>query len=146
MTTCRNAHIPKCRNGKNSNIPTCWNANMPICWSGNIATCWNADMRKMLIEPLQLTSGWSKASTLIRHQDVTEAHKTLGVLITPTGDESAQVTCHISNLVLSSNFSRIETLTAYRTMWFPAVSNSLGMTTMSSLQLKSIQRTRPNLS
>jgi hypothetical protein len=92
---------------------------------------------KMLIEPLQLTSGWSKDSTLIRQRDVTEAHKTLGVFITPTGDESAQVTalleksCHISNLVLSSNFSRIETLTAYRTMWFPAVSYSLGMTTMS---------------
>jgi len=102
---------------------------------------------KMLIEPLQLTSGWSKDSTLIRQQDVTEAHKTLGVFITPTGDESAQVrallekSCHISNLVLSSNFSRIETLTAYCTMWFPAVIYSLGMTTMSSLQLKSIQRT-----
>jgi hypothetical protein len=65
--------------------------------------------------------------------------------MTPTGNESAQVdalrekSCRLSNLVLSSDFSQIETLMAYRMMWYPAVTYSIGMTAMTKSQLRSIQ-------
>jgi hypothetical protein len=65
--------------------------------------------------------------------------------MTPTGCELAQVdallekSCRISNLVLSSNFSRIEMLMAYKTTWYPMVSYSLSVTTMTPPQLRKIQ-------
>ncbi len=83
----------------------------------------------------------------IRQQDVTIAHKTLGVYMIPTGNESAQVkallenSCRISNLVLSLNFSQLEILMAYKTIWYPVVSYSLAMTTMTSKQLRHVHAT-----
>jgi hypothetical protein len=94
---------------------------------------------------IKLTSGRDVDEIAITQKDATEAHKTLGVYMTPTGDESAQVaaltekSCRISNLVLSSRFTKLETIMAYRTMWFPAVGYSLGVTAMSKSQLRSIQ-------
>ncbi len=99
----------------------------------------------MKLAPITLTSGRNTESVSIRQRDVDEAHKTLGVYMTPTGSELAQVSalleksCRISNLVLSSNFSRIETLMAYRMIWYPTMRYSLGVTTMSQTQLRKIQ-------
>ncbi len=101
----------------------------------------------MTVAPLRLTSGWGTTAVQIRQQDITEVHKTLGVYMTPNGDETAQVrallekSCRISTLVLTSKFSKMDTIIAYRMMWYPAVGYSLGMTTMSPSQLSKIQQT-----
>ena len=102
-------------------------------------------LSSMNLPPIMLTSGSNTEKVPFSQRDVGDAHKTLGVYMTPTGDESSQVkallekSCKLSNAVLSSNLSKLETQIAYRTIWYPAISYSMGTTTMSSPQLRSIQ-------
>jgi hypothetical protein len=97
------------------------------------------------LPPIKMRSGNQSMGYSVNHKDITEPHLTLGVHLTPTGDESAQtqylsVTSNrISTLVLTSNLTRDEALLAYRYHWTPAICYSLGVTTMNRKQLTSIQ-------
>jgi hypothetical protein len=94
---------------------------------------------------IHLTSGYDTAPRPISLRDPTEAHKTLGVFLAPSGKDTAQAAYleHHSNkmaaLISSSNLSRIEALLAYKTSWFPSVSYSLPTLCLSAKHLDAIQ-------
>jgi hypothetical protein len=95
--------------------------------------------------PICLTSGTDSEKVRIYQRDITESHKTLGVMMTPTGSEDAQTEylCQtanqLSSLVATSRLARFDAFMAYRACWFPAVGYSLSTTTMSERQLQSVQ-------
>ncbi len=98
------------------------------------------------IKPISLTSGSDPIPVQISQRDVSEAHKTLGVWICPTGDETAQInyiheiSTDIASKVANSHLNKMESLMAYRISWTPAVCYSLGTSTMASEDLLDIQR------
>ncbi len=76
---------------------------------------------------------------------MSEATKTLGVWLAPNGDEYAQVAhlrsmaTQISSLTISSILTRSETYLAYRSCLVPAITYSFAATTMSVVELTSLQ-------
>ena len=87
---------------------------------------------------ISLTSGDNPVPHPIQLRDPCDAHKTLGIYLAPTGNDSAQA-LHMQQLsnrfaasIASSNLSRVESLLAYKTTWFSSVSYSLGTTCLSN--------------
>jgi hypothetical protein len=94
---------------------------------------------------IALTSGESSTETAILQRNFDEPHKTLGVWMTPTGEETAQMDYlrkaanQIAILISSSRLTRGEAFLAYQACWIPAVTYSIGTTTMSKSELRSVQ-------
>jgi len=94
---------------------------------------------------LILTSGESKLPTTITRREFSEPHKTLGVWMCPNGDETAQINYlrseanKTASLIATSKLTKTESLLAYKTFWIPSVTYSLGTTTMTKAELRSIQ-------
>ncbi len=72
------------------------------------------------IQPFSLTSGSSKSAILIALRDVTEAHKTLGVRLSPDGNNKSSSAYYLethsnkmSVLISASNLNRVESMLAY---------------------------------
>ena len=97
------------------------------------------------IHRIALTSGNNNDAQYVNQKETTEAHKTLGVWIAPDGNELAQKehllqdSNRIASLILRSRLSSLEAWTAYHMCWFPAISYSLGTTTLTSEDLNSVQ-------
>ena len=95
--------------------------------------------------PICIKVGQENREYTIQQKDVTEAHVTLGVRMSPLGDEQAQAAYlkeklyQIATAVASSNLNRKEAYVAYRACWAPAIGYSLGTTTLSQKQLEAIQ-------
>jgi hypothetical protein len=79
-----------------------WNSGIPVLMT-------KSDMSHL--PSITLTSGSQSSRTTIHHKDVSESHLTLGVYLTPTGDESAQFhhllakAYRIATMVLTSKLS-----------------------------------------
>jgi hypothetical protein len=114
-------------------------------WSDGLPQLLTKNEILELIPPICLTSGLSLEQVAIAQKDVQEAHKTSGVFLAPSGQETAQIqylqllSNRIAALVLSSNLSKAESLLSYKTSWFPSVGYSLGVTAIEELPLKTIQ-------
>jgi hypothetical protein len=99
----------------------------------------------MVASSITLTSGLSNQRIAISHKDVNEAHLTLGVYLSPTGDMTQQYQhlleksnkCAVR--VMTSNLTRLEACLAYRTTWLPAITYSLSNTTLTKKQLEHVQ-------
>ncbi len=94
---------------------------------------------------ISLTSGNKPDKTPIRQRDVSKAHKTLGVWITPNGNDAAQteylsqVANQISSLVATSRLNKFESFMAHRACWFLAVAYSLQTPTLSEREIHKVQ-------
>jgi hypothetical protein len=94
---------------------------------------------------IHLTSGTNKTPTAILQREFNAPHKTLGVWMTPTGDETAQTAAlrkdanQVATLIATSSLSRTEALLAYQACWLPSVTYSMSTTTLSTSDLRSIQ-------
>jgi hypothetical protein len=94
---------------------------------------------------IQLTSGDDANLIPILQREYDEPHKTLGVLMTPTGSDTAQMEAlrneanKVASVMSSSRLSKTEAMLAYQACWIPAVGYSLSTTTMSDKHLRSIQ-------
>ncbi len=115
-----------------------------VLWSKGLLCFMQAS--QMNLAPIWLSSRRAKELVSIQQHNLHESHKALGVYVTLTGCKSAQADAlceklwRICNLVLSSNFLGIlETLMARKTTWYPMVSHSLGVTTMTQQQIRKIQ-------
>ena len=92
---------------------------------------------------IELTSGTTTQAVMQR--DFNEPHKTLGVWMTPNGDDWAQVEFlrreanKVATLIASSHLTKSEAMLAYHTHWIPSVGYSLGTMTMEPRDLRSIQ-------
>ncbi len=100
----------------------------------------------MELPPVTLTLGWSTIPVNICQQNVTKAHQTLGMYMTPTGDQRAEAQAlveksRISSAVFSSNVLGIESCWPSHDVVSNSKLLSWHMTTMSITQLKTIQRT-----
>ena len=82
----------------------------------------------------------------IKHVECDTAHRTLGQMKCPTGDQSAQLTYmkQRSNTWLAaikeSSLSRAEAQVAFDTIWFPSLAYGLSTTNLSYKELDDIQR------
>jgi hypothetical protein len=97
-------------------------------------------------EHLNLTSGDTPTQNPIDHRDGAEAHRTLGIWLTPNGSQDQQAR---ESLVKSRRFARgcvkapmtrYEAATAYWTMWLPSITFGFSSTTMAHRQLDQIQK------
>ena len=82
----------------------------------------------------------------IQHIDSNTAHRTLGQMKTPTGDQMAQIeflskqsTTWLS-AIQEASLTRAEAQAAYETIWFPSLSYGLGTSNISYKDLDRIQR------
>jgi hypothetical protein len=76
-------------------------------------------------QSVQLTSGYNHHTTTIEYQDVTGAHKTLGVWMRPPATiQLNHKTCWYlpTGLVLTLSFTCLKTWTAYKVCWLPKIS------------------------
>ena len=84
--------------------------------------------------------------TQISHVDCDTAHRTLGQMKAPTGNQTAhlQFMLQRSNTWLAaikeSSLSRVEAQVAFDAIWFPSLSYGLGTTNLSFKELDSIQK------
>ena len=94
---------------------------------------------------LQIKSATSEEPQTVQRKEVSEPHKTLGVWMSPTGNDTAQFqhlqieSTMIATLIASSCLSKPEAYLAYMTSWVPAMTYSLSTTTMKEEELRSIQ-------
>ena len=92
-----------------------------------------------------LTAGYSLERTGIKQHSPEEAHTSLGVWMTPTGGEEAQLDALLEKSnrmavqVMTSKLNRTETHIASWAVWLPALTYSLGTTTIPVKQLQWIQ-------
>ncbi len=81
----------------------------------------------------------------INQKEVTESHKTLGILMCPTGSEQAQFDYlqkqirQICGNDLASRLTEVESHWAYHSIRVPSLTYSLGTTALSEIQLLQIQ-------
>jgi hypothetical protein len=88
------------------------------------------------INTVQLTPGSNSALVSYEQLVVSEAHKMLGVWISPDGNEATQAQylhtkshC-VASLTTSSKLPRTGALFAYKLCWLPAITYSLSTTTL----------------
>jgi hypothetical protein len=112
-------------------------------WVGGLQELMKID--QMLEYPTITLMGQSHSSVPISQKEVTTAHKTLGIYMTPSGSELAQAQYlsdkadSFASKVLQSRLSKAEVLMAYQAFWLPSITYSLGITTLSGHQLLQIQ-------
>ena len=96
---------------------------------------------------IQLTSGRSLTPQPIEHKSTTEAHRTLGVWLSPDGNTSPQATScstrsnEITQGLRQHKLTRTQAFMAYKHIWLPSVSYPLACSCLTSSQLSHIQTT-----
>ena len=95
---------------------------------------------------VQLTSGTNRTPHIIEHKAASEAHRTLGVWISPTGDTSPQfLHCNSRNSQIcrginNQHLTKTQAYMAYRHIWLPSVGYPLACSHLSITQLSTIDR------
>ena len=84
--------------------------------------------------------------TAIRHLNYDQAHRTLGQLKVPNGNQSPQLSYMISKstkwltTIQAASLSKQEAEAAYKMIWFPSLSYGMGTTNLSFDELNQIQK------
>ena len=117
-----------------------------ICWkfdkAGRPSLIAHEDLRGCSIN---LTSGLSPDSLAIEHKPATEAHRTLGVWLSPTAESVTQTQHCLSRSqqitagLRSNQLTRTQAWMAYRHIWLPSVGYPLACSNLSPTQLDKIQ-------
>ncbi len=95
---------------------------------------------------IRLTSGLSSTPLAIEHKPATEAHRTLGVWLSPTADSDTQTqhclarSQQITAGLRSNKLTRTQAWMAYRHIWIPSVGYPLACSNLSPAQLDKIQK------